>query len=73
MAPRSNYDRAVPECLSCGFATGVIPAMMMRESDKAIAGRDAGSRAPFPPRTGRQDAPAPAAGGGARPLTRPFA
>jgi hypothetical protein len=70
MAPCSNYDRAVPECLSCGFATGVIPATNMRESDKAIAVRDVGFRVPAPRLGEHPDGPALAAIGGARPVTR---
>ena len=70
VAPRSNYDRAVPECLSCGFATGVIPATMMLESDKAIAFRDVGSLEPVAPRRGHPDASALATAGSGQHMTR---
>jgi hypothetical protein len=70
MAPCSNYDRVVPECLSCGFATGVIPATAMLESDKAIAVRDVSSRVPVPAPGEHPDASALAAVGSGQPMTR---
>jgi hypothetical protein len=70
VAPCSNYDRAVPECLSCGFATGVTPATTMLESDKAIAVRDVSSREPIAPRRGHPDASALATVGSGQPMTR---
>ena len=44
--PSGHYDRGVPECLSCGIATGAIPATTVLDGKRVIASRDTSPEAP---------------------------
>jgi len=46
MLPSGHYDRGVPECLSCGIATGAIPATTVLDGKRVIAFRDLSPQAP---------------------------
>ena len=46
MLPSGHYDRGVPECLSCGIATGAIPATTVLDGKRVIASRDTSPEAP---------------------------
>lgn len=45
-ATRGHYDRAVPDCLFCGIATGQIPATIVLDGKRTVAFRDVNPQAP---------------------------